>query len=101
MAAFTASRETIYACDKVHLEYTGISFLEETGLFMKDAPKEPSLQDFKITWPADVISIAITFFQVTLFDLFIALGLRPDAVVGHSIGDCSIVRFFCYASGCK
>nr|ART89046.1 polyene polyketide synthase 1 [Agaricomycetes sp.] len=95
MVAFSVFRETIYACDKVHHEYTGRSFLEKTGLFVKDAPKTSPLKDLKLTWPADVISVAITFFQVALFDLLISLGIRPDAVVGHSIGETAVL----YASG--
>lgn len=95
MNTFSAFRESIYACDKVHQEYTGKSFLEETGLFVKDAPKESPLKNLKLTWPADIISVAITFFQVALFDLLTSLGLRPDAVVGHSIGETAVL----YASG--
>lgn len=58
---------------------------------MKDAPKDSPLKNLKLTWPTDVIPLAITFFQVTLFDLLTSPGLRPDAVVRHSIGETAIL----------
>ncbi|EEB99772.1 hypothetical protein MPER_00465, partial [Moniliophthora perniciosa FA553] len=41
------------------------------------------------------ISVSITFFQIALFDLLVYLGLKPDAIVGHSIGETAVL----YASG--
>jgi fatty acid synthase, animal type len=94
MAAYSAFRESVYACDKVHQEYTGKSFLQETGLFVADAPKS-SILSTNVLWPASVISVAITFFQIALFDLITSLGIKPDAIVGHSIGETAVL----YASG--
>lgn len=94
MTVYSAFRESIYDCDKAHKEYTGRSFLEETGLFVTDAPKS-SLLAKNINWPANTISVAITFFQIALFDLFVFLGVKPDAIIGHSIGETAVL----YASG--
>ncbi|KAF7792169.1 hypothetical protein EIP86_003199 [Pleurotus ostreatoroseus] len=94
MRTYSVFRESIEACDAVHEAYTGRSCLKETGLFVVDAPKESALKG-SMSWPADIISVAITFFQIAMFDLLISLGLKPDAVVGHSIGETAVL----YASG--
>ncbi|KAH9940662.1 polyketide synthase [Amylocystis lapponica] len=94
MATYSVFRDSIYACDKVHEDYTGTSFLRETGLFVDDPPQDAWLGKTLI-WPANIISVAITFFQIALFDLLISLGLKPDAVIGHSIGETAVL----YASG--
>jgi fatty acid synthase len=94
MAMYSTFRESIYACDKVHKEYTGRSFLEDTGLFVTDIPTSSPLTK-SLIWPANIISVAITFFQIAFFDLIISLGVKPVAIVGHSIGETAVL----YASG--
>ncbi|KDQ58084.1 hypothetical protein JAAARDRAFT_57854 [Jaapia argillacea MUCL 33604] len=91
---YTVFRESILASDAVHRDYTGVSFLEETGLFMSDPPQGRPLQTM-LLWPADVISIGIAYFQIALYDLLVSLGMKPTAVVGHSIGETAVL----YASG--
>ncbi|KAK7047807.1 hypothetical protein VNI00_006135 [Paramarasmius palmivorus] len=91
---YSVFRESILACDKVHTEYTGKSFLANSGLFLPNPPKDSILAK-SLSWPADVISISIAFFQIALFDLLTYLGLKPDAIVGHSIGETAVL----YASG--
>src|ERR1700722_2584920 len=93
-AAFSVFRESIYDCDKIHEEYTGHSFLKKTGLFLPDPPRTSPLAK-NLSWPADIISVAITFFQIAMFDLLTAIGVRPDAILGHSIGETAVL----YASG--
>ncbi|KAG7085922.1 Type I Iterative PKS [Marasmius oreades] len=91
---YSVFRESILASDKVHTEYTGKSFLANSGLFLPDPPKDSILAK-SLTWPADAISISIAFFQIALYDLLVHLGLKPDVIVGHSIGETAVL----YASG--
>ncbi|KAK1215285.1 hypothetical protein PQX77_022103 [Marasmius sp. AFHP31] len=91
---YAVFRDSILASDKIHTEYTGHSFLESTGLFLPGPPKESTLAK-SLLWPADAISVGIAFFQIALFDLLLYLGLKPDAIVGHSIGETAVL----YASG--
>ncbi|KAF9237175.1 hypothetical protein BU15DRAFT_76182 [Melanogaster broomeanus] len=91
---FKAFRDSIDECDRVHVEYTGESFLQNTGLFKPDGPMDSPLATSRM-WPSDIISIALVFFQIALFDLLVSLGLKPDAVVGHSVGETAVL----YASG--
>ncbi|KAI3605818.1 polyketide synthase [Moniliophthora roreri] len=91
---YSVFRESILASDKIYTEYTGKSFLETSGLFVPNPPANSILAK-SLSWPADAISVSITFFQIALFDLSIYLGLKPDAIVGHSIGETAVL----YASG--
>ncbi|KAI3601476.1 polyketide synthase [Moniliophthora roreri] len=91
---YSVFRESILASDKIHTEYTGKSFLETSGLFAPNPPANSILAK-SLSWPADAISISIAFFQIALFDLLVYLGLKPDAIVGHSIGETAVL----YASG--
>ncbi|KIJ60835.1 polyketide synthase [Hydnomerulius pinastri MD-312] len=91
---FKVFRDSINDCDRVHVEYTGESFIETTGLFKTDAPKDSGLASSPI-WPSDVTSISLTFFQIALFDLLTSLNLKPDTIVGHSVGETAVL----YASG--
>ncbi|KAF9237268.1 hypothetical protein BU15DRAFT_48910, partial [Melanogaster broomeanus] len=36
-------------------------------------------------------AIALGFFQIALFDLLAPLGLKPDAVVGQSVGETTVL----------
>ncbi|EEB93932.1 hypothetical protein MPER_07346, partial [Moniliophthora perniciosa FA553] len=91
---YSVFRESILASDKIHIEYTGKSFLETSGLFVPNPPANSILAK-SLSWPADAISVSIAFFQIALFDLLVYLGLKPDAIVGHSIGETAVL----YASG--
>ncbi|KIJ60886.1 polyketide synthase [Hydnomerulius pinastri MD-312] len=91
---FKVFRDSINDCDRVHVDYTGESFIETTGLFKTDAPKDSDLAT-SLTWPSDVTSISLTFFQIALFDLLSSLNLKPDTIVGHSVGETAVL----YASG--
>ncbi|KAF8157648.1 hypothetical protein K438DRAFT_1777141 [Mycena galopus ATCC 62051] len=66
----------------------------DTGLFVSEPPKDAPLSQ-TLVWPANIISVAITFHQIALFDLFTALGVKADVIVGHSIGETAVL----YASG--
>jgi fatty acid synthase, animal type len=93
-SAYSVFRESIYACDQIHKDYTEHSFLEETGLFVPDSSNTSSLAR-DVIWPAGVISVAITFFRIAFFDLLTAISVKPDVIVGHSIGETALL----YASG--
>ena len=95
LSAYSVFRESIYACDQIHKEYTGHSSLVETGLFLPDSPKTSLARD--VNWPAGVISVAITFFQIALFDLLTAVSVKPNVIVGHSIGETPVL----YSSGAQ
>lgn len=94
MAAYPVFRESVLACDEVYKAYVGESFLDRTGLFVQDSVK-PSPLETSLIWPAEVISVSIAFFQIAMFDLLTALGMRPTALVGHSLGETAVL----YASG--
>lgn len=85
-------RDSILETDEVHRRVTGTSLIETTGLFSGDGSKAtlPALG-----WPADVTLPAIAMVQLALFDLFDAMGIRADLLVGHSAGETAIL----YASG--
>ena len=46
-------------------------------------------------WPAETISVSITFFQIAMFDLLTAIGVQPVSLLGHSLGETAVL----YASG--
>ncbi|KAF8837242.1 polyketide synthase [Paxillus ammoniavirescens] len=94
MAAYPVFRESVLACDEAYKAYVGESFLEKTGLFLQDSFKSSPLET-SLVWPVEVISISIAFFQIAMFDLLTALGVRPTALVGHSLGETAVL----YASG--
>jgi acyl transferase domain-containing protein/NAD(P)-dependent dehydrogenase (short-subunit alcohol dehydrogenase family)/acyl carrier protein len=74
---FPVFRETLTTCDRILLPITGWSLLEE--LFGHDEGKP--IEDPVI---AQLANFAL---QAALTDLFRSLGIRPDAVIGHSIGE--------------
>ncbi|GBE89507.1 hypothetical protein SCP_1601690 [Sparassis crispa] len=88
---FKVFRDTILELDQCHREITGISLIDQTGLFADVGAAEalPS------TWPISTIYPTLTMLQIALFDLLCSLGLRPDVLVGHSVGETPLL----YASG--
>ncbi|KAJ8483173.1 hypothetical protein ONZ45_g14697 [Pleurotus djamor] len=92
-ATFKVFRDKILECDDVYTQYTGNSFLVETGLFVTDH-HETHLASSTV-WKSSVTCISINFFQIALFDLLISIGIQPSAVIGHSVGEASVF----YASG--
>ncbi|XP_022090003.1 highly reducing polyketide synthase azaB-like [Acanthaster planci] len=91
-------RDTVNTCDKIFKKMSGWSLLECCGLFnshsinLDDSPYtsvENALNQVEVIQPA------IMFIQVALFHLWRHWGVRPDVVVGHSLGEISAA----YASG--
>ncbi|NBC81769.1 MAG: alpha/beta fold hydrolase [Bacteroidetes bacterium] len=70
-------RETIDACDKAFKNFVGWSLIDEIH-----ASKENSRLK-----RIDVIQPALFASQVALAKLWISRGVKPDAVVGHSMGE--------------
>lgn len=68
---------------------TGVSLLKSTGLFEGQESKIPT------SWPAEVTVPALTMVQIALFDLLQSIGVKPDVLFGHSVGETALL----YASG--
>ncbi|KZV91528.1 hypothetical protein EXIGLDRAFT_769873, partial [Exidia glandulosa HHB12029] len=84
-------RDTVLELDSIFLGITGKSLRCDYGLFDGNIGTEV-LGDI---WPISVTLPALTVFQLALFDALTALGIKPDALVGHSAGEVALI----YASG--
>ncbi|KAI0364399.1 ketoacyl-synt-domain-containing protein [Pilatotrama ljubarskyi] len=84
-------RKSIMQLDKIYQSVVGQSLLEVTGLFEGARASDP----FGEIWPIAVTIVSLTMLQIALFDTLVALGIKPDVVIGHSAGETPLV----YASG--
>ncbi|EIN05362.1 polyketide synthase [Punctularia strigosozonata HHB-11173 SS5] len=84
-------RESVLECDDIYQKITGVSLISCYGLF-DDVRTAESLDE---TWPIALTLPALTIVQLALFDTLVDLGIKPDAVVGHSAGETAVL----YASG--
>ncbi|KAJ3168788.1 hypothetical protein HDU87_000913 [Geranomyces variabilis] len=83
----------IQDCDRAYaLRNNGKSFIESSGLFI---PGGQSSLPAKTAWPTESVVISLVFFQIALSDLIKDLGVKPDMVLGHSIGEIAMA----YTSG--
>lgn len=87
---FPVFRESILEMDEVFKSVTGSSIITDYGLFHGTGVL--SLPD---VWPIRLVLPSIAIFQIALFDLLTSLGVKPDAIVGHSAGETAML----YASG--
>jgi acyl transferase domain-containing protein/NAD(P)-dependent dehydrogenase (short-subunit alcohol dehydrogenase family)/acyl carrier protein/threonine dehydrogenase-like Zn-dependent dehydrogenase len=78
-------RDTMLRCEEIFLKLSGISILDEIA---REEP-ESRMGDTRISQPANF------FIQAALTDLMASWGIRPDVVVGHSVGEVASA----YASG--
>lgn len=86
---FPAFRDSVQKSDVIYKGRTGLSIIDDVGLFGK-APStifEP--------WPIAVTLPALTIFQIGLFDLLSDLGVTANIIIGHSAGEIPVL----YASG--
>ncbi|EJD43640.1 ketoacyl-synt-domain-containing protein [Auricularia subglabra TFB-10046 SS5] len=83
-------RNTVLELDELYSEITGESLRLDHGLFGGSGSK--ALGDI---WPIAVTLPALTVFQLALFDTLVSIGVKPDALVGHSAGEVAVL----YASG--
>ncbi|KAJ7583475.1 hypothetical protein C8J56DRAFT_1055239 [Mycena floridula] len=84
--ALPAFRESIDRLDLVHVQRTGQSLLETTGIFSGQSPAE-QLPDI---WPISVTLPALAMLQVALCDVLKSIGIVPDVVIGHSAGETAL-----------
>lgn len=82
-------RESVLELDKVYASIVGNSLIESTGLFTgAAADAKDSLGD---PWPIAITLPALTLLQLALVDALAAVGVHPDAVVGHSAGETAVL----------
>lgn len=93
-ARYPAFRASIERSDEVVRKFYGRSFVHDYGLFAPGGTAAVPAGDDGV-WDVDGIVISITMFQIALYDLWVAVGLVPDAVAGHSVGEIAAL----YASG--
>jgi acyl transferase domain-containing protein len=90
---YAVFRDSINSSDAVYSSLTGESAIKDLGLFqgplVEPVPKGGGLSKVKHT----VVSIVMC--QIALYDLYVSLGIVPDIVMGHSLGEIAMQ----YASG--
>ncbi|KAF8898051.1 hypothetical protein CPB84DRAFT_1748061 [Gymnopilus junonius] len=87
---FPVFRQSIVEMDDVFRRVTGQSIISDYGLF-----DESSGRALPEIWPIALVLPSVAIFQIALFDLLVSLGMKPDAIVGHSAGETAVL----YASG--
>ncbi|WFD25301.1 Type I Iterative PKS [Malassezia nana] len=91
---FAAFRESVNKSFEIVARFHKKNFQEEYGLFNPEAEGSVAKTESG-GWTVECIVIAITIFQIALFDLWVDLGVTPDVVMGHSVGEIAAM----YASG--
>ncbi|KAJ7695179.1 hypothetical protein B0H17DRAFT_1198868 [Mycena rosella] len=84
-------RQSILELDECHKNRTGMSLIEDFGLFTS----APDARALSLVWPITLILPSVTALQLALFDLLVSFNLRPDLLIGHSAGETALL----YASG--
>ena len=85
-------RSTVDELDQVYLAATGQSLIKDVGLFAETSLSSDTLGAI---WPIAITLPSLTVLQLALIDTLAALGIRPDAAIGHSAGEVALL----YASG--
>ncbi|CCU99902.1 hypothetical polyketide synthase [Malassezia sympodialis ATCC 42132] len=91
---FGAFRDSVNKSFEIVARFHKKNFQEEYGLFNPEAEGSVAKTESG-GWTVECIVIAITIFQIALFDLWVDLGVKPDVVMGHSVGEIAAM----YASG--
>ena len=86
-------RKAVDDCDEIYKRLSGKSFLHTYNLFVPLDPTKKYNPD--IVNEIQVSQPAILFLQVGLHHLMLHWGVKPDALVGHSLGEVAAA----YASG--
>ncbi|WFD29597.1 Type I Iterative PKS [Malassezia sp. CBS 17886] len=93
-ARFGAFRDSVHRSFEIVRKFHCASFVDDYGLF--DPSSEGSVAKTESGgWTVEAIVIAITIFQIAVFDLWVDLGVVPDVVMGHSVGEIAAM----YGSG--
>lgn len=79
---FPVVRETLEECDRHYAALTGESLLP--ALLGGGSPTAPAAGD---TWPTELAQPALFAFQAAQSRLWESLGIRPQIVAGHSVGE--------------
>jgi acyl transferase domain-containing protein len=87
---FEVFRESILEMDRIYENFTGESLIKTSGLFDGD---DTTL--LPPVWSVGITSPAMAIIEIALFDLLASIGVKPDILVGHSMGETSLL----YASG--
>lgn len=91
---FQAFRDSVNQSFSIVERFHKKNFTQEYGLFNPENEGHMKTTDTG-SWTVEAIVIAITIFQIALFDLWVDLGVKPDVVLGHSVGEIAAM----YASG--
>lgn len=86
---FPVFRESLKRSDAICKKSLGFSLIDDRGLFGSKVGVADTLES------VDMIVLAIVFLQIALFDLLKSYQIKPDIVIGHSIGEVAVF----YASG--
>lgn len=84
-------RESVLELDGIYERVVGHSLVKKHGLFDDVIPEKP-LGD---AWPISVTLPSLAIVHMALFDTLVALGIKPDIVIGHSAGETAVL----YTSG--
>ncbi|PKI83018.1 Type I Iterative PKS [Malassezia vespertilionis] len=87
-ARFAAFRNSVNTSFAIVEKFHSRKF-QDNGMF--DSERDAQVE----SWTVELIVISITIFQIALFDLWVSLGVVPDVVMGHSVGEIAAM----YASG--
>ncbi|KZT66074.1 hypothetical protein DAEQUDRAFT_752280 [Daedalea quercina L-15889] len=85
-------RDSVNELDQVYLAATGQSLINDVGLF---AETSISSETLGAIWPIAITLPSLTLLQLALVDTLAALGIKPNAALGHSAGEVALI----YASG--
>ncbi|KAF8151220.1 hypothetical protein K438DRAFT_1988215 [Mycena galopus ATCC 62051] len=85
-ATFPAFRQSVIESDKIYHTSTQKSLIYDYGLF---GPAEAS--NISEPWPISLTLPSILIFQLAMHDLLLSIGVVPDAVLGHSAGETTVL----------
>ncbi|XP_070532947.1 probable polyketide synthase 16 [Ptychodera flava] len=84
-------REVISKCDAIFRNLSGWSIVNDAGIFLTKAPSKTAtkipVNSGTMIDEIEVCQPAILFLQIGLFHLLKHWGVKPHAVIGHSLGE--------------